>query len=80
MYPIKSFGVVNETCVEIFVDFNVLLCNDVEAEDALSGARSWSEAKLCLTNFLINFATNTILCYSKKNLERVRHETDRPVI
>ena len=79
IHTVKGFGVVNETEVDIFLEFPCFLFDPVNVDNLISGSSSFSKPSLDVWKFLVHVMLKPGLEDFKHSLARMGDECDHPL-
>ena len=54
IYRVKGFGIVNETEIDVFLEFPSFLCDPANVHNLISGSSSFSKPSLDIWKFLVH--------------------------
>ena len=76
----KGFGVVNETEVDVFLEFPCLLYDSVNVDNLISGSSAFSKPSLDVWKFLVHVTLKSNMQDFEHNLTSMGDECNCPVV
>ena len=80
IYTVKGFYVVNETEVEIFLEFPCFLYDPMNIGNLISGSSAFSKPSLYIWNFSIQVLLKPSLKDFEHNITSMGDKCNRPVV
>ena len=68
IHTVKGFSLVNETEVDVFLEFSCFLCDPTDVGNLISGSPAFSKSSLNIWKFMVHILLNFCL----ENLERLK--------
>ena len=53
IHTVKGFGIVNESEIDVFLDFSCLFCDPVDVGNLISGSSDFSKTSLNIWKFMV---------------------------
>ena len=63
IYTVKGFGIVNETEVDVYLEFPCFFCDPMEVGNLISGSSAFSKSSLNIWKFSVHFLLKHSLKY-----------------
>ena len=80
IHTVTGFSVVNETEVDVFLEFPCFLCDPMNVGNLISGSSAFSKPNLNIWNFLVHIMLKPSLKDFKHNLISMESEHNCPVV
>ena len=80
IHTVKGFGTVNETKVDVFLEFPSFLYDSVKVGKLISGSSSFSKPNLNIWKFLVHIMLKPSMQDFKHDLTSMRDECNCPMV
>ena len=80
IHTVKGFGTVNETKVDVFLEFPSFLYDSVKVGKLISGSSSFSKPNLNIWKFLVHIMLKPSMQDFKHDLTSMRDECNYPMV
>ena len=80
IHTVKGFGVVDETEVDVFLEFPCFLYDPVNIGNLISGSSSFSESRLDIWKFLVHIMLKPSMQGFKRDLTHMGDECNCPMV
>ena len=80
IYTVKGFSIVNETEVDVFLEFSCFLCDLTDIGNLISDSSAFSKPSLYIWKFLIQVLLKSSLKDFEQNLTSMGSECNCPVL
>ena len=80
IHTVKGFSTVNETEVDVFLEFSCFLYDPVNVGNLISGSSAFSKPSLNIWKFLVHLMLKPSLKDFEHNLTSMGHECNCPVV
>ena len=79
IHTVKRFGIVNETEIDVFLEFPSFLCDPASVGNLISGSSSFSEPSMDIWKFLVHIMPKPSTQDFKHDLTSVGDECNCPM-
>ena len=80
LHTVKGFSIVNETEVDVFLEFPCLLYDSVNVDNLISGSSAFSKPSLDVWKFLVHVTLKSNMQDFEHNLTSMGDECNCPVV
>ena len=80
IHTVKGFSIVNETEVDVFLEFPCLLYDSVNVDNLISGSSAFSKPSLDVWKFLVHVTLKSNMQDFEHNLTSMGDECNCPVV
>ena len=79
IHTVKGFGIVNETEMDVFLEFSSFICDPASVGNLISGSSSFSEPSMDIWKFLVHIMLKPSMQDFKHDLTSMGDECNCPM-